>query len=46
MQEIILGVSLFTGIVLALVAIILLARSRLVASGNVQIEINGEKTNN
>ena len=44
MQEIILGVSLFTGIVLALVAIILLARSRLVASGNVQIEINGEKT--
>ncbi len=44
MNEIFLGVTLFTGIVLALVAIILIARSKLVASGNVQIEINGEKT--
>ncbi|MGJ8667919.1 MAG: NADH:ubiquinone reductase (Na(+)-transporting) subunit F [Oceanococcus sp.] len=44
MQEIILGVGLFTGIVLALVTLILAARSRLVASGNVTIEINGEKT--
>ena len=44
MTEIILGVTLFTGIVLVLVMVILFARSRMVASGNVQIEINGEKT--
>ncbi len=41
---IILGVTMFTAIVLALVAIILSARSRLVSSGEVAIEINGEKT--
>ncbi|HAD09661.1 MAG TPA: NADH:ubiquinone reductase (Na(+)-transporting) subunit F [Porticoccaceae bacterium] len=41
---IILGVAMFTGVVLALVAFIIAARSRLVSSGNVQIEINGEKT--
>ncbi len=41
---IVLGVSMFTGIVLSLVAVILIARSRLVSSGNVSIEINGEKT--
>jgi Na+-transporting NADH:ubiquinone oxidoreductase subunit F len=35
---------MFTAIVLALVCIILFARSRLVSSGNVTIEINGEKT--
>ena len=44
MNEIILGVGLFTGIVLALVTIILLARSQLVSTGSVSIEINGEKT--
>ena len=44
MTEIILGVSLFTAIVLALVGIILAARSKLVASGSVDIVINGEKT--
>lgn len=44
MIDIILGVSLFTIIVLALVFIILAARSRLVASGSVDIIINGEKT--
>ncbi len=44
MTEIILGVTLFTAIVLALVAIILSARAQLVSSGHVQIEINGEKT--
>lgn len=44
MQEIILGVALFTGIVLALVAMILIARSRLVPTGNVKILVNGEKT--
>lgn len=38
--EIILGVVLFTVIVLALVAVILSARAKLVNSGNVSIEIN------
>ena len=40
---IILGVSMFTAIVIGLVAIILLAKSRLVSSGDVTISINGEK---
>ena len=40
--QIVLGVVMFTGTVLALVAIILAARSRLVASGDVTIEINGD----
>jgi len=44
MNTIILGVAMFTAIVLALVAIILIARSQLVASGDITIEINGEKT--
>jgi Na+-transporting NADH:ubiquinone oxidoreductase subunit F len=44
MNTILLGVVMFTVIVLALVAVILLARSQLVASGEVNIEINGEKT--
>jgi Na+-transporting NADH:ubiquinone oxidoreductase subunit F len=43
MLEIGLGVGFFTAIVLALVAIILFAKSKLVASGNVKITINGEK---
>ena len=42
--EIILGVAMFTGVILALVVLILMARSKLVASGEVNIEINGEKT--
>ncbi len=41
--EIILGVFLFTAIVLLLVAVILSARSKLVNSGEVTISINGEK---
>ncbi|MBU3070366.1 NADH:ubiquinone reductase (Na(+)-transporting) subunit F [Aestuariicella sp. G3-2] len=41
---IVLGVAMFTGIVLALVVIILSARAKLVSSGDVNIEINGEKT--
>jgi len=41
--EIILGVVLFTVIVLALVGIILGARAKLVNTGDVSIEINGEK---
>lgn len=43
-MTIVYGVAMFTAIVLALVVVILAARSRLVASGNVQIEINGERT--
>ena len=42
--EIILGVAMFTTVILALVAFILVARSKLVSSGSVNIEINGEKT--
>lgn len=41
---IILGVGMFTAIVLSLVAVILFARSRMVSSGNINIEINGKKT--
>jgi Na+-transporting NADH:ubiquinone oxidoreductase subunit F len=44
MLEILLGVSLFTVIILALVFMILGAKSKLVASGNVNVLINGEKT--
>ena len=40
--EIVLGVLMFTVMVLALVAVILAARSKLVSSGNVTIEINGD----
>ncbi len=40
--EIVLGVVMFTAMVLALVAVILAARSKLVSSGNVNIEINGD----
>ncbi len=43
MLEIGLGVGFFTVIVLALVAIILFAKSKLVATGDVKITINGEK---
>jgi len=42
--EIVLGVLLFTLIILALVLIILGAKSRLVASGNVDIVVNDERT--
>ncbi|MDX2471700.1 MAG: NADH:ubiquinone reductase (Na(+)-transporting) subunit F [SAR324 cluster bacterium] len=44
MTQIILGVGMFTGIVLALVFIILLAKAKLVASGDIAITINGDKT--
>ena len=43
-QVIVLGVGMFTVIVLTLVAVILTARARMVTSGNVNIVINGEKT--
>jgi Na+-transporting NADH:ubiquinone oxidoreductase subunit F len=44
MIEIVLGVTLFTAIVLALVALILVARSRLVAAGSVSIVVNEQRT--
>ncbi|MGI9290704.1 MAG: NADH:ubiquinone reductase (Na(+)-transporting) subunit F, partial [Gammaproteobacteria bacterium] len=44
MTTFLLGVALFTAIVLLLVTIIMLARSKLVATGNVNITINGERT--
>ena len=43
MALILTGVAIFTGVVLALVALIMLARKSLVASGNVTISINGQK---
>jgi Na+-transporting NADH:ubiquinone oxidoreductase subunit F len=43
-MTIVLGVVMFTAIVLALVFVILGARAKLVNSGDVSIEINGEKT--
>ncbi len=46
MNEIVLGVGMFTAIVLALVLIILLAKSKLVNSGNVTINVNNEKNFN
>ena len=42
-MEIVLGVLMFTVIVLVLVTVIMAARSKLVASGNVTITVNGEK---
>ena len=44
MLEILLGVFFFTAIVIALVFVILGAKSKLVASGNVDVLINDEKT--
>ncbi|MCP5425932.1 MAG: NADH:ubiquinone reductase (Na(+)-transporting) subunit F [Gammaproteobacteria bacterium] len=44
MLEVVFGVVFFTGIVVLLVFLILAAKSKLVASGNVDILINGEKT--
>ena len=39
--DLIFGVGLFCGIVLLLVLVIIAARSKLVATGDVSIEING-----
>ena len=41
-MEIILGVSMFTAIVLALVLVILFAKSKLVSTGDITISINGD----
>ncbi len=43
MQEISIAVTLFTGIVMALAVLILFARSQLVPSGDININVNGEK---
>ncbi|PCJ31762.1 MAG: NADH:ubiquinone reductase (Na(+)-transporting) subunit F [Gammaproteobacteria bacterium] len=43
-MEIILGISLFTVIIMALVLLILSARTKLVSTGDISIEINGERT--
>ena len=43
MNTILLGVVMFTGVVLALVALIPVAKSKLVASGPVKILINEQK---
>jgi len=43
-MEIVLGIALFTIIIMALVFLILSARSRLVSTGNIAITINDEKT--
>ena len=42
-MTIVYGVTMFTVVVLILVAIILAARSALVSTGDVHIEINGEQ---
>jgi Na+-transporting NADH:ubiquinone oxidoreductase subunit F len=42
LQEVLLGVGLFTAVVLILVFVILLARSKLVATGNVKVIVNDE----
>ena len=43
--DLFLGVLSFTGVVLLLVTIIIAARSQLVSSGDVTIEINGDSSN-
>ncbi len=42
-SQILLGVSMFTGVVVALVGIIIGAKKLLIPSGNVTIRVNGEK---
>ena len=44
MTTIVLGVAMFTSVVLMLVTVILFARSKLVASGTVDIVVNDERT--
>ena len=43
-STIVLGVVMFTGTVLALVGVILMARAKLVSAGDVTLNINGEKS--
>jgi len=42
MSEVILGVAMFTGVILLVVTLLLAARRKLVAAGDVTIEINGD----
>ena len=42
-MQVVLGMSLFTAIILVLVFVILAARSRLVSSGNVSVIVNEDK---
>ncbi|AHG21354.1 Na(+)-translocating NADH-quinone reductase subunit F [Chania multitudinisentens RB-25] len=42
-MEIILGVTMFTGIVMVLALLILFAKSKLVNAGDIAVEVNGEK---
>ncbi len=44
MDIIFLGVAMFTLVVLGLVAVIMMAKSKLVPSGDVEITVNGQKT--
>jgi Na+-transporting NADH:ubiquinone oxidoreductase subunit F len=43
MNEILLSVSMFTGVILFLVVLILVARSKLVSAGKIKINVNHEK---
>jgi Na+-transporting NADH:ubiquinone oxidoreductase subunit F len=43
MSEILLAVTMFTGVILFLVVVILIARSKLVSIGNININVNHEK---
>ena len=43
LQQVFLGVGLFTAVVLVLVFVILVARSRLVSTGSVKVIVNGER---
>jgi Na+-transporting NADH:ubiquinone oxidoreductase subunit F len=44
MTTIVMGVGMFTGVILALVGLLLVARSRLVATGEVRIVVNGDES--
>jgi Na+-transporting NADH:ubiquinone oxidoreductase subunit F len=44
MTTIVLGVGMFTGVIVALVGLLIVARSRLVATGTVRIVVNGDES--
>lgn len=44
METVLLGVGMFTAVILGLVAVLTVAKNKLVAAGNVNLVINGEKT--
>ena len=45
MITVLLGVAMFTGVILTLVALLMVAKKRLVAGGDVQVGINGDPAN-